>query len=244
MNHALYVAFSGLKSRAQAVDVVANNLANLKVAGFKRDRVFYNIFNRMEGETQDELERILGDSLVAEKTSIDFSMGELVRTGNPLDVALSEEGFFVVETDRGTRFTRNGAFTLTDKRELATSEGYLLQSSTGNLVIPEGEVQISPNGSVEVDGLAIGQLQIVHFEDLSQLTRESNSLFIAPLTADQRPPISLGVHQGYLEQANVNPVTGVAEMISLMRSFETLSLAIRSMVEQVNRNVTQDVGRV
>jgi len=244
MNHALYIAFAGLNSRAQAVDITANNMANLGVPGFKKDRVYYNIFNQVAQHSRNELEVALADSLVAERTFIDFSMGELVATGNPLDLALSEEGFFVLDTPQGPRYTRNGAFRLNEEGELVTGAGFPLMGEGGELVIPEGDIQISQEGLISVEGVQVDRLEIVHFEDLSQLKKEGNSLFVASQDAHQRPPVSLTVHQGYLERANLNPIEGVSEMISLMRSFETLSLAIRSMIERVNKSVTEEVGRV
>ena len=244
MNHGLYIAFAGLKSRAQAMDVATNNLANLNVAGFKKDRVYYNIFNKVNDVSSNELERALGDSLVAQETTVDFSMGDLVRTGNPLHLALSEEGFFAVETPQGIRYTRSGALQLNDRREIANSQGFPLLGQTRPIVVPEGQIQISPSGTVSVENAVVGQLKVVHFDDLSQLKKEGSSLFMAPQGLREREPLALNVQQGYLEQANVNPVQGIAEMISLMRSFEMLSLTVRSMIDQVNRNVTNDVGRV
>ncbi len=244
MNHALYIAFSGLQSRAQAVDVAANNMANMSVPGFKKDRVYYNTFNRVAEHSRNELEISLADSRVAEKTVIDFSVGELVATGNSLDLALSEEGFFVVDTPQGERYTRNGAFRLNPERELITGAGFSLMGEGGELVIPQGDIRISQEGLISVEGVEVGRLQIVHFEDLSQLSKEGSSLFKASREAQQRPPVLLTVHQGYLEHANLNPIEGVASMVSLMRSFESLSLAIRSLIERVNQKVTDEVGRV
>lgn len=244
MNQAMYIAFGGLKSRAEAVDVAANNLANLGVAGYKKDRVYYNIVNRVAPETRDELERVLGDVLVAERTMVDFSVGNLSETGNPLDLALAEEGFFVIETPRGPRYTRNGSFMVNGSGELVTSQGYPVLGETGKIKLAQGDIQVSKDGGISVSEIPTGRLKIVHFEDLSQLAKEGASLFRADPDAKQFPPTSLTVHQGYLEQANLNPVRAVADMISLMRSFEMIGLAIRSLSNQVDKKVTEEVGRV
>lgn len=241
---AIETAFYGLKSRAQAIDVMANNLANLNVTGFKKDMVYYNLANEVAKHSSSELESVLGDYLVSERTVIDFGIGELVQTGNPLDLALSQEGFFVVETPEGLRYTRDGNFRLNEQRDLVTFEGFQVLGESGTISVPVGPLQISEEGMISVDGVSSGRLKVVHFEDLSLLKKAGASRFVAPKEARQRPPEGLTVYQGYLEQANVNPVAAVADMIALMRSFETLSQVIRSLLEQVDDQVIQEVGRV
>ncbi len=103
MSHSLFMAFTGLNSRAKALDVAANNVANLNSPGFKRQLLSFSNTSRLPEEQTSEIERATNGSLVRVRTSVDMSPGELIRTGNPLHVALSGDGFFTVGTPQGIR---------------------------------------------------------------------------------------------------------------------------------------------
>lgn len=242
MNHGIYIAASGMKSRMQALDVSSNNVANASTIGFKKDRTFFNIFNRVDGSP---LEKALADSMVAERTEIDFSIGPLIRTDNTLHLALEEEGFFVVETPQGERFTRNGEFQINSRREVVTAGGFRVLGQDGPIVIPEGvTIDVSPSGQISVDSIPAGNLRITHFENLKDLRKAGAVNFEATPGAVQRPPLRMSVKQGFLEGSNVNPVAGLADSIKLGRSFEMLARAMRTLSEGINRKVIDEVGRV
>src|SRR5579862_5744675 len=126
-------AASGLRSRMQALDMLANNLANSTTGGFKTDREFYGLFSAdadssIEGETSPtKLPQI-------QKQWTDFSQGTLQPTGSPLDLALSGKGFFAVNGPSGPLYTRNGAFQLSQTGVLTTAEGYPLNAATGGTI--------------------------------------------------------------------------------------------------------------
>ena len=241
MNHGIHIAAAGMKSRMQALDVSANNLANVNTVGFKKDSVFYGIFNRVQGTS---LEKALADSTVIERVQTDFTVGPMIQTGNALDLALPAEGFFVVRTPDGDRYTRNGEFTLNGQREIVNAQGFPVLGERGPLVVPEGEVQVGESGDVSIEGATVGRLQIVHFEDTSLLRKVGGVLFEALPQAVETRPLRLMVKQGFLEGSNVNPMQGVSDAILNMRNFEMLSRALRSLSEEVNRRVIEEVGRV
>lgn len=250
MSHTIYMAFAGLDSRAQALEVLANNLANAGAAGFKKDQIFFSLLDRLQGENLDPFETAINRPLIRANTGLDFSIGNLVQTGNPLDLALAGDGFFAIKTPQGIRYTRNGHFTLNERREVVTSAGFpvLSDADTPNnvrgIVLPQGKVEIGQGGEVSVDGIVSGKVKVVHFENLGQLNKEAAALFQAQPGAKEIPPATLFVRQGYLEQANVNPVQAMSEMIALMRSFESISQAIRSLSNNVDSKVINEVGKV
>ena len=101
----------------------------------------------------------------------DFSIGQLKETGNPLDLALTGEGFFVVETPQGLRYTRNGNFRLNQARELITGEGFHVMAENPKqkdnprrIVLQEGSVQVGQNGQISVDGVMSAKLKLVAFK--------------------------------------------------------------------------------
>src|SRR5271156_1406174 len=125
-------AASGLRSRMEALDMLANNLANASTGGFKLDREFYSLFtvadDSMEGEaTPTKLP-------VVQKQWTDFSQGALQPTGNPLDLALSGKGFFQVTGPSGPLYTRNGSFVLSPTGVLSTGEGYPVTTDGGGTI--------------------------------------------------------------------------------------------------------------
>ena len=251
MSHSLFMAFTGLNSRAKSLDVSANNMANLGSPGFKKQLITFSNTSRVPKDQMSDIERATNGSLVRVRTVIDMSPGELVRTGNPLHVALAGDGFFAVETPHGIRYTRNGSFRISQNNELVSGDGYPLlrmdASGVGKnsrLVLPQGEVQISAAGEVSVDGVRAGRMKIVSFEDTAHLSKAAGTLFQAGPAAREKVPSELSLRQGFLEQANVNPIVGVAEMISIMRSFEMLSRAVRSLSDNVDRKVLDDVARL
>ncbi|HSR50116.1 MAG TPA: flagellar basal-body rod protein FlgF [Acidobacteriota bacterium] len=243
MNHGLYIAAAGLKSRSQTLEVAANNMANASVAGYKRDMVFYNIFNRVEGSP---LERALADSVVVEEASTDFSAGPLQRTDNPLDLALAADGFFAVQTEQGVRYTRNGQFTIDSDRRLVNQMGQPLLNDNDRPIVlpPQGQIQVGSRGDVSVDGVLAGRIQIVDFADKSQLTKTGGVLFQAAEGAEAQPPQNLSVKQGFLERSNVNPVDGLADALHNMRTFEMLARAMRMMSRDVDQKAINEIARV
>jgi len=216
-------AASGMKARMESLDMLANNLANAQTAGFKSDQEFYGLF-------EDELP-------VIEKQWTDFSQGLLTGTGNPLDLALSGDGFFAVTAPNGVLYTRNGAFEISKTNRLQTRDGYMLRN-----VLDDGKpievdasqsVDIDENGVVSQGGQPIGQIEIV--TPANSRTRGmgklGNSYFALSNLADAGPTASDTenqpyVRQGFLEQANV-PVAGSAvRLVSVMRQFEMLQKAL------------------
>ena len=95
-----------------------------------------------------------------------------------------------------------------------------------------------------MDGIVLGTLKIVSFQDPSQLSPAGASLFRAPDGLAEIPPTSLNLAQGFLEEANVNPVKSVTEMITLMRSFEMLSQAVRSLTRDVDSRLINELAKI
>jgi flagellar basal-body rod protein FlgG len=249
MSHAIYMAFSGLRSRERALEVVSNNLANVQAGGFKKQLVSFS--SRLA--RPDEYTHLAGTinrPAVAAQSWTDFSVGNLVETGNRLQLALMGEGFFVVETRQGLRYTRNGDFAVNEKGELVTQDGLRVMAETGRsdrfqaITLPPGEVQIAPSGQVSVDGVVAGQVRVVSFNDVSLLSPAGGTLFEPQETARETVPARTEVIQGYLEQSNVNPVSSMTEVISLMRGYEMLTRTIRTLTNEVDRKVINEVGRV
>lgn len=235
-------AASAMLPRIRAQEVIANNLANVSTAGFKRDRVFEADLSGAEAALAQT-----GPTWQSTQTSgisTDFSSGSLERTENPLHVAIDGDGFFVVSTPEGERYTRNGILQIAPDGTLTTVDGDPLQGWAGNIQVTDGTLMIAEDGSVSVDGLNVGQLRLVRFRDPSALVRTASSLFAAvdPMVPPEDDHESL-VLQGYLEQSNVNTIEELVDMIATMRIYETDQKSIQIQDDTLGRAVSE-LGRV
>jgi flagellar basal-body rod protein FlgF len=229
-------AASGLRSRMEALDLVANNLANATTGGYKLDREFYTLF------TAGEDPSIEGESASAELPLIqtqwtDFGQGVLQPTGNALDLALSGKGFFEVNGPSGPLYTRNGSFQLSKTGVLTTADGYPVRAAGDRVIqtLSPAPIEVAPDGSVTQNGEVLGQLQLVDFQDLSALEKRGNSYFRA---SDPKlkpvPANGVSVEQGKVENSNVAPAESAVRLVGLMRQFEMLQKAI-SVTTDMNK---------
>ena len=216
-------------------NAIANNLANINTMGYKKDYVFFDAFNEemsiREGQNQ----------------SVDFAQGQLKETSNRLDMALSSKGFFTVETDTGVAYTREGHFKLDNDGILRTSAGHAVLGESGPVVLlgknirPES-VTITSRGEVFCDEEYINQLEITGFENTDQLQKVGSNLFRAKEEGYLMSVDEVQVHQGFLEQSNVNPADEMIQLIEVQRQFESLQKMVRSL-DDVFRSAATQVGK-
>ncbi len=221
-----------MKARILGQELIANNLANVNTAGFKSQRAF---------------KAILNESVSASNTTLrlytSFEQGPIEQTDRPLDVAINGEGFFVIQTPYGERYTRCGAFTLSQSGILTTLSGEPVLGNGGPIPIDGQQVTIGKDGTIYVDGDEVGTLRIVRFEDPQGLLREGNRF-----AAGKQPPIPINpeeteIIQGALERSNVNPIDEMVEMINLHRNFETAQRSIK-LQDQSARQLIEQAGRI
>ncbi len=245
MDSGLYSSYSGVRALADMLEVLSNNLANVRTSGFKGDESFFSVYNRTLSEsTVAPLDKAINDSSVVEGSVVDFRPGPMIMTGRELDVALEGSGFFVINTPGGVGYTRNGNFQLSAKGQLVTSEGLAVMGSKGPITLPAGKVSISQAGEVEVNGARIDKLKVVDFPDKRALEKVGDSLFKDRSTTSKEQEVTgLIVRGGSLEQSNVNPIRQMTMMISITRQFESLQKAIQMIMNTMNDKSINQVGR-
>jgi len=209
----LYTSVTGKAARSENMDVIARNLANINTIGFKKNMASFSTF--MDGDNA-----IPGVSL--SKLSIDHEQGSVKATGNKLDLAITGNGFFTMDTGNGLRYSRNGHFVLNSEMELVNAMGWKLTGSTGAVSIPKNakDVLIGDSGSVSADGVIVGKLRIVNFEDKSDLKEVGNSSFKSKSNSEGDIAEGFTVQQGYLENSNVSVIEEMVNMIVNNRSFQ------------------------
>ena len=237
------IAASGLQSRMQALDLVANNLANSTTGGFKLDQEFYSLFTAADDDSADGTTTSLP---LIEKQWTDFSQGILTPTGSPLDLALSGRGFFAVKGPSGSLYTRNGSFRLSTTGLLTTSEGYEVLDASGQPIQTQSPepIEVSANGTITQSDKELGQLQIADFQDRSVLQKVGNSYFsVSDAKATPTPTTDATVQQGKVENSNVAPAESAVRLVGLMRQFEMLQKAI-AITADMNKQSLSEVARV
>ena len=245
MNSGMYSAVSGNIASMQRMDVITNNLANINTAGFKKDRmIFDSMLNSAKNPTPTT--GTLTDAPVLSGFTIetDYSTGPLKQTGNPLDLSLDGDGFFVVNTPQGKAYTRQGNFHLDGSGKVVTADGYEVQGNGGPITIKGGSIEIDNKGGVFVDGSQVGTLGIVDFPKPYQLQKSGSTLFIpdGPGSTEQ-PVTNTSVRQGAIEESNVQPLQEMVNLIETTRFYENCVKTIQSYDEMANK-AANELGKV
>jgi flagellar basal-body rod protein FlgF len=236
-------AASGLQARMDALDILANNLANTSTSGFKADREFYSTY--LAPGIGDSGDPTVGESPVIERQWTDFSQSTLVTTENPTDLALSGPGFFAVNGPNGTLYTRNGNFQISAQGVLVTAEGYPVRLTGGATLQTQSAspIQVQPDGEISQDGNTLGQLEIDNFADPSALAKAAGAYFQNNSAQTPQPATGAVVYQGKVETSNVGPAEAAARMVTLLRNFEMLQRAVRIGAD-MERQAIEEVARV
>ena len=250
MNSGFYSAFSGFAARMDALDVIANNLANASTSGFKAQHEFYRSFDAwLQPSLTTPINQAVNRFGILGGSRLDLSQGTVEPTGNETDVALQGPGFFAVLTKNGLRYTRDGSFRLDKSRNLITDQGDQVLSQQANnrnqpIQIPAGKLSISPDGSLSVDGALVAKLRIEDFPQDTNLVQEGNSRFSAPDGAGKPPAASTSVQQGSLEKSNSDPIRTTVALIDLQRTAQIMERALSIFHNEFNRTAAQDLPKV
>ena len=239
------VAASGMRSRIESLDMLANNIANASAPGFKADRGFYSVY--MSSEAAESPDGTSPATMpVIQRQWTDFAQGVLTPTNNSLDLALSGKGFFMAGSASGPIFTRNGSFRVSSQGQLETSDGYAVLDKNRKPIIldPARPVDIAPDGVVNQDGQELAQINVVDFKDPGALVKRGNNYFSVDLsTISPDPAPQTEVVQGQLEGANAQPAEAAVRLVNIMRQFESLQKAL-SIGSDMNRRAVEEVAKV
>ncbi len=257
---ALYIASTGMSAQERNVEVISNNIANMRTTGYKRQRaefqdLLYQNYRRAGSQTSSAGTQVpvgveIGSGVMTSATARIMSQGNVAPTQKELDVAIKGEGFFPIQMPDGrTAYTRDGSFERDATGQIVTVDGYVVQP---NIVIPANAraISISADGIVEAfldsdsEPTQLGQFQLANFVNKAGLEAIGNNLFVetaASGTAQTSVPAQSGMgnlQQGYLELSNVNSVTEIADLISAQRAYE-MNARVISGADEMLRSATQ-----
>ncbi|SEF63091.1 flagellar basal-body rod protein FlgF/flagellar basal-body rod protein FlgG [Bryocella elongata] len=245
MNSGLYAAATALVSRTDALDAVANNLANQSTPGFRaRHSTFRATLAQHGNPNLSMLNEDANDYGVLGGTRLDTTQGSLTKTGNPLDIAIEGQGYFQVQTAQGTVYTRAGNFSVSAQGQLVTANGDPVLGEGGAPISIVGQpVSISSDGTISVNGATAGKLGVVDFPANVDLESMGNNYLKAP--ANTTPAATTAtLRQGMIEGSNVNPISGVVELIDAQRSVEEMRRMLSLFSNEMDKTASQDLPHV
>lgn len=256
MSYGLYLSAAGALTSMHRQNVYANNLANIRTNGFKPDAVDIRARHpeRIEdpqalAEPKWMLEQ-LGGGVYAQPTRVSLDQGQLMKTGNNLDLALAGEGFFVVSDGPGGpethRLTRDGRFTVNASGDLVTAAGGLrvLDANNQPIRIDTGQtVQIDERGGLVQGGSPVAQLRIVGAPASDQIVKAGHGLLrtLDPATAPVR--FDGAVRQGYTEASAVDPILTMNSMMNAAKAAQG-NLRLMQYHDQLLGRAFNTFGRV
>ena len=237
MNRGIYPPLAGAITLEHRMEVLSHNIGNVHTTGFKKDRpIFATILGQTSGSSVAGIDLFpLMDALPPDR-----SQGVLHQTGEPLDVGLEGEGFLVAQTPDGLRYFRGGKLFRNAEGNLVTHTGHPLMGKKGPIKLPVGEVVIGNDGTLRVNNKIIEQLRLDKIPQGQETAKVGDLFWTVP---DQIvPDKQTTVHQGMLEQSNVNPSLDMVELIKVTREYEQMQKAIKSMDELAAQAI--QAGRV
>ena len=241
MDNSLLVSLSQQLAAYRSIDVIANNLANVSTPGFKRESAKFEEYVQQvqpsEGQTAPQTVSFVKDAGV----SRDLSQGNIQNTGATFDFAINGNGYFVVQTPTGMRYTRDGHFSLDANGQIVNNDGYALQGDGGAITItPDDQnVHVGVDGTISstVNGLSsqIAKLQVVDFADERALIKQGGNLY----STTQTPTTATGatVGQGMLESSNVQPVLEISHMLEVMRAYQATASLTQSQEDLIRQSI-------
>lgn len=215
-------AQTGLRKERQ-YELISNHLANANTTGFKKDILSF-------------------DRALKPILTTDYTQGDLIETGNPLDLAIQGEGFFKVSTPSGTRYTRDGNFTVDATGRMVTQDGFPVMGKNGPVTLTGNDISFGSQGEVIMNSVVFDSLDLVSMTDLRALKKEGDNRFALDTARGQEiPAAGARLHQGNLERANVTTLTEMTNLIDAQRMYESASKMMRT-IDENDARVTQ-MGR-
>ncbi len=240
MENTAYIALSGQSALKRQMSVVANNLANMNTTAYKSEKMmFVEHLVKSKGGNSFIPQQLTYARDVAQYQ--DLAEGPIKNTGNALDAAIHGDGFFVVETPEGQRYTRNGHFSLSNDGKLVTLNNQAILSDAGTPFFfgpDDKDIHISSDGLISTKNGEIGKIRIVKFDTPQNLQKRAGGLyFTEEQPVDVTNPTIL---QKSLESSNVNPMSEITKMINVQRAYDSVRTFIdkedqrqRKMMQQL-----------
>lgn len=228
MNVGLYQSAASLAALERWQDAVAQNITSNQVAGYKKQTV--QLSARYAGEIQGDPSQEVGNGGATPvwypqaNYGISFSKGEAQPTKRDFDFALGGAGFFSLRDEAGRLYyTRNGSFATTPELDLVSHQGFEVMGEGENpikLLPGNGGIEVDGEGQISQNGAVIGKLEIIDFPDKENLINLGGGLFTTSQGQEGEVVEEPGIMQGHLEQANIQPLREMVDLVGIARAYE------------------------
>jgi flagellar basal-body rod protein FlgF len=243
MENASLIGLSRQVALRREMDVIANNMANVNTPAFKAEAMMFAEYLSPTAAADMDRPRDRSVSFVEDVATVrDFSTGGLTPTGAPLDVALQGDGWMVIQTPDGDRYTRNGGFQLDPQGRLVTNEGHPVMGEAGGPITfnrNDLDIAIGADGTISSSEGDKGKLRIVQFETNMDLKPVGSSMY--ETDADALAAENPRVVQGFVERSNVQPVLEISRMIEVNRAYQSLANTLNKQ-DQLRRQAIEALG--
>ena len=243
MDNAMLIGLTRQLTLRRAMDAAANNIANASTSGFKAERPLLETETAPRARHEDGPRR----TLFVDEWAMgrDFRQGALQETGRRLDLALDGEGFFLLQTDQGERFTRDGRFLMNEAGELVAADGSRVLDEAGGPVQLDpqgGPIVIDASGLISQDGAPGARIAVARFENLSELEKVGDNRYAAPEDAERAFQDLARIRQGFIEGSNVSPIREITRMTEISRAYGSVTRMIRE-TDELSRQAIERLGR-
>ncbi|MBL4601488.1 MAG: flagellar hook basal-body protein [Emcibacteraceae bacterium] len=242
MDTKILVSLSHQVAMRRQMDIIANNIANMNTTAFKRESIMFNEYlSDIGGSLPESFKKV---SFVQEVgIARQMSNGELVTTGNVLDIALEGEGMFKVRKTDGTiAYTRNGHFSLSADFTLITTDGHeILDDGDAPFQFPPNAdgFKIAEDGTVSAKNVGdVGKIAVLQFQSYGAMRKIGDNLYSAE--EEPTPSDNYKIAQGMLETSNVSPVLEITNMIQLSRAYAQTA----NLIDRVQQTQSAAINKI
>lgn len=242
-----YVALSSQMALRRQMDLIANNLANMNTSGYQRESAIFEAYIDKQDNNVSRPTRPVA-FVLDQGTARDLSHGDLKATDNPLDVAITGNGYFAVQQANGaTAYTRDGSFQIAVDGTLTTKTGEAvldINNSPIKISRNETDIRITDDGTLTTNQGARGQIQLVQFDNEYSLNKIGGTLLTANgATAAPVARNQVQLKTGVIEGSNVKPVLEMTQMMQVLRSYQSIT-GMMDRYEDMRSQALQQLGRV
>jgi flagellar basal-body rod protein FlgF len=234
MSDGITISAISMSNDMQRLNHISQNLTNALTPGYKRSIPFDTILSAVRTNGDQNFTALIHETV----STLDMRQGTLRATGNSLDLGIENAGFFEIQHDGQTFYTRQGNFALDSSGRLVTQGGDLVMGVDGELRLASNQPTIDRQGRILENGKSVGQIKLVEFFDPNQLQNLGEGKYIQG-NADVKPNGKIAMRQGHLEGSNVNTASEMVRMIETMRHFETGQKIIQMYDEMNGRAITK-----
>lgn len=236
MESSLYMAAAAQKVLKTQLEIVANNIANTRTAGFQTESARFA--QLVSTATADKLNFPTAGNLYTSQIQ-----GTTSETGNRLDIAIMGKGYLGIQTDSGVAYTRDGRFKISPFGELQTLENHpVLDAAGAPVLLPAADADptFSPDGRIEINGRVVGNIGLFDLQSDNVKARMGNSALLSYVPPE---PIAPGgdtvLQQGFIENSNVSPVRELASLIAITQAYESASKLVETADSTISKSVNE-----